>query len=93
MALRYSLSEHGRAFATRGRASELRDELLAQAAGDDVVLDFAGVTNVTYSFADELLGKLIAEDAVHVEPVNMVASVALTVRRAVERRAGRIISC
>jgi hypothetical protein len=87
MTIRLLLADHGRTFATRGRATEMREQVSADLARDGhLVIDFAGVTNITYSFADELVGKLIAENDGRVEPVNMDPLVASTVARAVERR-------
>lgn len=87
MTIHLLLADHGRTFATRGRAAELREQITAQLAQDrQIVIDFDGVTNITYSFADELVGKLIAESDAHIEPVNMDPVVQDTVTRAIERR-------
>ncbi len=94
MALHFTLNEFGRAFATRGRGTELREQLLARAGDQDhVIVDFAGVTNVSYSFADEFAGKLAAESGRRVESVNMAPSVARTVESAVDRRVDHPIAC
>ncbi len=98
MALLFSLKEFGRAFATRGRGSELRLELLARSAGEDVVIvDFEEVTNVSYSFADEFLGVLVSgddeSDIPRVELANMAGPVERAVQRAMSRRRGAPIAC
>ncbi len=86
MAFVFGLREFGRTFATRGRGAELRDLVLDRAAGEAVVtVDFADVTNVSYSFADEFVGKLSA-DGTRVEVINMVDGVDHTVQRARDRR-------
>jgi hypothetical protein len=93
MALEFRLAEFGHAFATRERGQELREEVLRRLGQEDVVtLDFSGVTNVTYSFADELVGKLGAGAHPRVEQVNMAPAVARTVERALDRRTGAL-SC
>ena len=91
MALVFTLSDFGHTFATRERGVELREKLLLQAGGDqEVVVDFAGVTNVSYSFADEFLAKLCADAAVRVRPRNLSERVAGIADRAIERRAGTV---
>ena len=54
------------------------------------MIDFADITNVSYSFADEFVGKLAAEnsDALTIELTNMSPAVQRIVCRAQERRAG-----
>jgi carbon monoxide dehydrogenase subunit G len=87
MTPRLALRDHGRTFATRGRASELREAFTAELEGCQFALiDFTGVTNITYSFADELVGKLAALGATQVESINMTPGIADTVQRAVARR-------
>jgi anti-anti-sigma regulatory factor len=93
MALTFVLNDFGQTFATRERGAELRSELLQQLAdGRDVVIDFAGVTNVSYSFADEFLGKLCADPAVNVASRNLSPRVARIADRATARRAGCAIA-
>jgi anti-anti-sigma regulatory factor len=92
MALSCILKNFGTSFATRERGRELRESLYERADGGLVVLDFSGVTNVSYSFADELVGKLRA-DGIDVELVSMSGPVERSVRRAVERRAGASVGC
>jgi anti-anti-sigma regulatory factor len=54
---RYLLARHGQAFSTRARAEEIRIEIEGLAASSgEVLIDFAGVRSVSYSFADELVG-------------------------------------
>jgi anti-anti-sigma regulatory factor len=95
MALLFSLREFGSAFATRGRGAELREAVLAKSADEPVViLDFTDVTNVSYSFADEFVGKLSSADpdSSKIELVNMAPSVGQIVLRARERRTS-IVAC
>jgi anti-anti-sigma regulatory factor len=84
----FVLSNFGQRFATRERALQIREELAREAHGREVVIDFAGVTNVSYSFADEFLGKLYAESSVGVRVKNLSPQLATIANRAVERRAG-----
>lgn len=87
MALHFTLGGFGRSFATRGRGAELRGLLLERIGTEsDVVLDFSGVAHVTYSFADELVGRLTADHGLDVELDNAEPSVERIVRRAVDRR-------
>lgn len=93
MALLFSLREFGSTFATRGRGAELRDVVLARRTDEQtVVIDFADVTNVSYSFADEFVGKLASErpDGLRVELINMAGTVDQTVQRARQRRTGAL---
>jgi hypothetical protein len=97
MALTFRLREFGHAFATRGRGKEVRSELLARLKDETVVrIDFADVTNVSYSFADEFLGVMLTEasaDAPAVEFVNMDAAIDRVVHDAVGRRRGEPVAC
>jgi hypothetical protein len=95
MPLLFQLRDFGRVFATRERGAELRTELLSRSTEDDVVVDFDGVTNVSYSFADEFLGVLVSGEIASrsVEPVNMQGSVDRVVRHALSRRRGEPIAC
>ena len=94
MAVVFRVGEHGYSFATRGRGAELRNEVVARTAENQaVILDFDGVTNVSYSFADEFVGKLSSDRPSHlVELANMTDTVGDTVRRAQERRT-RPVAC
>jgi anti-anti-sigma regulatory factor len=84
---RFSLSEFGTSFATRGRGEELRREILERAAGaESIVIDLDGVEHVSYSFADELLAKLCAQGTVGVEIVGAEPGVGQIVDQAVQRR-------
>ena len=59
----YDLSEHGQTLATRPFGRELRESLLGQVVGQDVIeLNFDGVKSVSHSFADEFVCR-IAEDS------------------------------
>ena len=60
----FRLAEHGRAFATRPRGVELLGALESQARpGDLAIIDFTGVLSVSYSFADEFVGRLLERQA------------------------------
>jgi hypothetical protein len=94
MALTFQVNEFGRTFATRERGDALRRELLKLAEGHDVVVvDFDGVMSVSYSFADELVGKLCAEELLHVELRNLSPRVQEIVNRAVARRTQDPVAC
>jgi hypothetical protein len=95
MPLLFQLRDFGRAFATREKGAELRDRLLSSSSDESLVVDFADVTNVSYSFADEFLG-VLASDEAHprlIEPVNMSAPVDRIVRHALARRRGEPVVC
>lgn len=94
MVTRFKLNEFSQTFATRERGSELREELSRRVGpAKAIVVDFDGVTNISYSFADEFLGKLLAEADIQVTVENAGPSVARIAGRAVERRAGVAASC
>ena len=94
MALIFTLSDFGHAFATRERGAELREELMGRVTEHDAVLvDFAGVTNVSYSFADEFLAKLRADAGIAVEVRNASPRVSRIADRAVARRTDGAITC
>jgi len=88
MVTRFLLSEFGASFATRGRAEELRRQALKRAGGSStLIVDFAGVQRVSYAFADEFVGKLVAEgDDLTVEVTRTSGTVGRTVDDAVRRR-------
>ena len=89
MALLFSLREFGSTFATRGRGAELRELVLSRFADERaVIIDFTDVTNVSYSFADEFVGKLSADhpEVAEIELTNMVDGVERTVLSAQQRR-------
>jgi hypothetical protein len=90
--LRYDLKDFGTSFATRSRGREMREDLAERAPDHEAVLDFSGVTNLSYSFADEFVGKLSAEGFV-LELVNMAPAVKRSVDRAVGRRTGTPAGC
>jgi hypothetical protein len=93
MALLFSLHDFGTTFATRERGAELRDAVLAKSADDSAVtIDCAQVTNVSYSFADEFVGKLSAESELDIDLANMAENVGRTVRLAQQRRTG-VVAC
>jgi len=94
MALTFQVNDFGRTFATRERGDELRRQLLEQAEGHDVViLDFDGVTNVSYSFADEFVGRLCVDEPVRVECRNLATRVQSIVDRAIARRTEDAVAC
>lgn len=89
MEFRFSMNEFGRSFATRGCGEELRIELATRAVEHKkAVIDFADVSNITYSFADEFLAKAVVEGGLELEVENAIPSVAGTLNEAVERREG-----
>ncbi|HVW17490.1 MAG TPA: DUF4325 domain-containing protein [Solirubrobacteraceae bacterium] len=92
MALQFNLREFGTAFATRERGAEMRHAVLARIADERaVVLDFSAIENVSYSFADEFVGKLAAErEDLDVQVIHMVDSVAGIISTARERRASAV---
>jgi hypothetical protein len=92
----FKLNEFGQTFATRGRGKELREELLSRMAAVEMIeVDFAGVTNVSYSFADELFGVLMSRTGVvpAVRLVNLEPTVDRVVSDAVGRRRGEPVTC
>jgi len=87
--LTFALNQFGSSFATRERGQEMRETLLAMVDGDapsGVVVDFSGVRHVSYSFADEFIGRLTSDDGPVFEVVQMTSSVARSIERARERR-------
>jgi hypothetical protein len=83
------LAEHGKTLATRPLAAELRERLDCQKEST-IELDFEGVLGVSYSFADEFLGRL-GESALDVlgariEVFNASDEVRPVLERAVELR-------
>lgn len=92
---RFLLSEFGVSFATRGRGEELRKQALKRAgAASTLIVDFAGVQRVSYAFADEFVGKLVAEgDDLTVEVTNASVIVGRTVEDAVRRRTAVTMPC
>lgn len=64
--MRFKLASHGTVFSTRPRGLELGSQLerMAVAAQAQVVeIDFEAVNSMSYSFADEFVGKLAARSA------------------------------
>jgi anti-anti-sigma regulatory factor len=94
MVTRFPLSEFGTSFATRGRGEELRHEVLKRiGASAAVVVDLADVEHVSYSFADEFLGKLSADEGLSVEVVNSSPGIGRTIDDAVRRRTSAAVAC
>lgn len=88
MVTRFLLSEFGTSSATRGRGQELREQALsALAVPSTLIVDFAGVQHVSYSFADEFAGELVARgDDLAVEITHTSETVDRTVEDATRRR-------
>lgn len=65
--MKYRFASHGRVFATRERGAKVRQEIeaLLRSAppGQSCVLDFAGVEMISFSFADEVVGRLLSDRA------------------------------
>jgi hypothetical protein len=62
----------------------------------EIEIDFAGVTNVSYSFADEFLGVPVASPSATVplmRLVNVEPSVDRVVKDAIGRRRGEPVAC
>lgn len=93
MAVRFELREFGTSFATRGRGEVVREALL-QRIGEarSVVVDLTGVEHLSYSFADELLGKLSA-DGLSLDIEGASPNLGRTIENAVRRRAPAAASC
>ncbi len=94
MAVRFELREFGSSFATRGRGEALREELLTR-VGDArlVVVDLAGVDQMSYSFADELLGKLSAAEGLSLNIEGASPNVSRIIENAVRRRTPSAVPC
>lgn len=94
MAVRFELKEFGNSFATRGRGEAVRQELLTRAGGARrVVVDLAGVEQMSYSFADELLGRLSAEEGLSLDIEGASPNVSRTIENAIRRRTPSAVSC
>ncbi|TAK33856.1 MAG: DUF4325 domain-containing protein [Chloroflexota bacterium] len=61
--MRYQFSEKGTFFSTRQRGDEVRGDIEARLQGlepnEPLILDFAGVEMISFSFADEVVGRLL----------------------------------
>lgn len=53
--------EVGRVLGTRAAGKEIRNKIISMFDYDKVVLDFSDVDIISNSFADECIGKMIAE--------------------------------
>lgn len=89
----YQLANQGSVFATRPRARQVLADLHEQLdplSGPALELDFEGVRDVSYSFADELVGTLVqrACDAEVEIPilVNVAPEVLATIRLNLDTR-------
>ncbi len=66
----FQLSHFGTVFSTRPLGERIRAEAIAQRDGDEtLVISFADVRSISYSFADEFLGPIMAKGNVHLEDV------------------------
>lgn len=85
--MNFELRKFNNVFASRPRAREIRDELVADlATADNVQISFAGVDRVSQSFSDEFLGELLSE----LGPERIcVSEMSLAVRRVLGRAVGR----
>lgn len=63
--MRLELEAFGASLISRGRGQKIRESLLREIAPNDqqVVIDFNGVDHASYSFVDELVGKLVTMHA------------------------------
>lgn len=63
--MRYRISEYGRVLATRERGSEIRlameSALRSAPINEEIVLDFSGVDIISFSVADEIIGRIVAD--------------------------------
>jgi hypothetical protein len=88
--MQLSLADHGKTLATRPLGAKLRGGVTSQ-VDDLVVLDFAGVLAVSYSFADEFIGRLAeialrADGGFEIHMLNASDEVLAVIDRAVELR-------
>lgn len=84
--MRFVVSAHGRALATRPRGKELRELARSAGARDLLVLDFQDVSHVSYSFVDEFVGQMVADTTVPVRIENAAPEVLDLVCRSLARR-------
>jgi hypothetical protein len=62
MSYSYALAERGKTLATRPLGTQMREDLVRSAMGEDeVVLDFSNVIGASHSFADEFVACLAEE--------------------------------
>lgn len=84
------VSDYGRDLASRQRARDLRQSVFAAGTAR---LDFEGVRSVSHSFADELLGVIVAERGLDWLRLNIeLANAAPAVRDSIEDAVGRRLS-
>ncbi len=92
MSYSYALAERGTTLATRPLARQLREDLAEAAAGkQEVVLDFAGVSGTSHSFADEFVAQLAEEVKSGEQSFSLAIHAAApdverVIRKALERR-------
>src|SRR5437660_573753 len=94
--MRYDLADLGTTFSTRALGSDVRQEietLVAQTGRDEpVLIDFADVHLISFSFADEFVGILLSERAAGnlgdraVLLANANEDVLVPIERSLERR-------
>jgi len=85
----FRLADYGKTLSTRLRGAKVREALLAQMEGDQVVVDCADVLAISYSFADEFAGKLAQGSADRPSVHLSVAHASPTVAEALETAIGR----
>jgi len=94
MSTRMQLSEYGRTFSTRPRGRELRARALSRQENEDLELDFAGVSSVSYSFADEFVAVLVQDagqsDGFEVRILDAAPAVARVLARALANRGATV---
>src|SRR5688572_10806043 len=89
--MRYRLADHGLVFSTRDRGARMLADLrekAGEAAIPSVVIDFAEVKSVSYSFIDEFIGELFAAADQDQLPTlaNVPPAAARTIERSLQRR-------
>lgn len=90
--MRFDLEAYGPSLISRERGAQLREDVLARAGDTDTVeLDFHATDRASYSFVDELVGKLVTmhhrgELAANVTVINAPNVVAFHVDQCLARR-------
>jgi hypothetical protein len=86
----YRLASHGLVFSTRDRGKRVLADLREKSRGvplETVLIDFAGVRSVTYSFIDEFIGALAqTTDRQVPRCINVPPEAARTIERSLRRR-------
>ncbi|MDQ8043865.1 MAG: STAS-like domain-containing protein [Patulibacter sp.] len=87
-----ALVSFGSSLVSRGRGAEIRETILMESPPEaEIVLDFADVARASYSFVDELVGKLFTryadgELAVRPRIENANETISFHVGQCLERR-------